>query len=934
VGMNGLKRILVVDDEERDRFLLEAMLDSFGYTTELARNGTEALDKLDSSIDLVLLDMLMPGLGGLEVTCRIRNRPDYRNVPIVMVTALTRKEDRVQAIAVGANDFISKPIDRTELQVRLASLLKIKDAQDALRHSEEKYRTLVETARDVIWTVDLDLRYTYVSPSVTDVLGYTVEEIMSMHPLDGFTPVSRETVIRGFNEELALEAATPGDRHASRTEEIERYHKDGSTRWTEITMRFLRDDSGKPVGVMGISHDITERKQMEEALRKARDELEQRVEERTAELVRANEQLAQEITDRKRAEEALRESEERHRALFEGAADGILVADVETKRLNFANPSMCNMLGYTMEEMVRLKVCDIHPAASVPQVIAEFEAQGREEKVLVPNVPCVRKDGSVFYADIVGRPVVIEKRRMNVGFFSDITERKKMEDSLRRNEARFRGLIDQAADAIFVHDFDGRFVEVNRQACTSLGYTRDDLLSMSVSDVDPDGVPRGDSAKFWPNLPATFEARHRRKDGTTFPVEVRLAAIEYGETKVLLATARDLTDRKRAEELAIQSTRLRAIADLSSGVAHHFNNLLQIVIGNTSLSLADLESGDLSEIKTNLEQMLRAATLGAETVKRLQTFANMRADVTESESVVFDIATTARNAAKVSKPVWKSDPEKKGIKIEVQLDLEDGCLVKGQENEMFEVLVNLIRNAAEAMPQGGNVAVKTYREADEVLISVRDSGTGIAEEDLSKVFHPFWSSRGVGIGKGMGLAVTHGLVKRHGGSISVDSKLGVGTNFTVRLPLAQEPVRKTVQTATLATEDHLTILVIEDELNIATLLERICAKAGHRVFKALSGQEGLAIFNKEPVDLVISDLGMPGMNGWDVGKAIRSICQERGVSKPPFILLTGYGGQELQKENIAESGIDAVVAKPIDRATVLATVQRIAGRLNIRPRVT
>ena len=352
------------------------------------------------------------------------------------------------------------------------------------------------------------------------------------------------------------------------------------------------------------------------------------------------------------------------------------------------------------------------------------------------------------------------------------------------------------------------------------------------------------------------------------------------------------------------------------------------------MSLADLESGDLSEVKTNLEQMLGAATLGAETVKRLQTFANVRADVAEHESDVFDISTTARNSAEFAKPLWKSDPEKEGIKIDLHLDLQDGCLVKGQENEMFEVLVNLIRNAAEAMPQGGDIEVKTYREADEVVITVHDTGIGIAEADLPRAFQPFWSSKGVGIGKGMGLAVTHGLVKRHGGTISVQSKVGARTTFTIRLPLSQEPVRKTEQPSTSATEDHLTILVIDDDLNIATLIERILAKAGHRVFKALSGQEGLAIFNKEPVDLVICDLGMPGMNGWDVGKAIRSICREKGITKPPFVLLTGWGGQELEREKIAESGTDAVVAKPIASATVIATVQEIAARFNIGSRVT
>ncbi len=183
----------------------------------------------------------------------------------------------------------------------------------------------------------------------------------------------------------------------------------------------------------------------------------------------------------------------------------------------------------------------------------------------------------------------------------------------------------------------------------------------------------------------------------------------------------DITGRKRSEELALQAARLKSVADLSSGVAHHFNNLLQIVMASTSLSLFELESGDLTQVKTNLEKMLQAATLGAETVKRLQTFANMRADVTEGESNVFDVATTARNAADVSQPLWKSDTEKKGIKIDLQLNLQDGCLVKGQENEIFEVLVNLIRNAAEAMPQGGDIEVKTYGEADEVVIAVRDT---------------------------------------------------------------------------------------------------------------------------------------------------------------------------------------------------------------------
>jgi DNA-binding response OmpR family regulator len=180
----------------------------------------------------------------------------------------------------------------------------------------------------------------------------------------------------------------------------------------------------------------------------------------------------------------------------------------------------------------------------------------------------------------------------------------------------------------------------------------------------------------------------------------------------------------------------------------------------------------------------------------------------------------------------------------------------------------------------------------------------------------------------MGLAVTHGLVKRHGGTISAQSKLGAGTTFTIRLPLASEPVTQAEQPVMSSAGNRLTILVIEDELHVATLLERIFAKVGHRVFKTLSGEEGLAVFDKEAVDLVVCDLGMPEMSGWDVGKAIRSMCEEKKITKPPFILLTGWGGQELEKEKIAESGTDAVVAKPIDSSALLATVQEISARFH------
>ncbi len=509
-----------------------------------------------------------------------------------------------------------------------------------------------------------------------------------------------------------------------------------------------------------------------------------------------------------------------------------------------------------------------------------------------------------------------------------------MEEALRASEEKYRLLVDKAQEGIFVVQ-DTVFRFVNPRLVEIVGFSSDELIGNSFGGfVHPD------------DRETVIENHYRRLKGEVFPsryeiriidkqnivkwVEIDSVVIDWEGKPAAMVFLTDTSYRKLAEEAAVHTERLKAIADLSGGVAHHFNNLLQIVMAGASLSLADLESGDLTGIKTTLEQILEGASRGSEMVKRLQTFANIRADITEEEAAIFDIAATARNAAEISKPLWKAEPEKKGIKVNLLLDLEEGCLVQGKENEMFEVLVSLISNAAEALPAGGAIEVKAGKEADEVVVRIRDTGIGITEDDLPRVFQPFWSTRGVGIGKGMGLAVTHGLVKRHGGTISVQSKAGEGTTFTIRLPLAPAPVTKTEQPPISTAKASLTILIIEDELHIATLLERILTKAGHRVFKTLSGEEGLAVAHKEQVDLVICDLGMPGMNGWDVGKAIRSICREKGITKPPFVLLTGWGGQELETEKIAESGTDAVVAKPIDTAALLATVQEIAERFNVK----
>jgi len=213
------------------------------------------------------------------------------------------------------------------------------------------------------------------------------------------------------------------------------------------------------------------------------------------------------------------------------------------------------------------------------------------------------------------------------------------------------------------------------------------------------------------------------------------------------------------------------------------------------------------------------------------------------------------------------------------------------------------------------------------MLQVSDDGVGIKREDLKKVFEPFWSTKGVTIGTGMGLAVSHGLMARNGGILSVESEEGKGATFTATLPLAKDSQEVPMPSGPKMFLPRLKILVIDDIAVIVMHLEAILTKHRQKVFSATSGKEALEIFRNNNIDMVICDLSMPSMNGWEVSKAIRAICRERGLPKTPFVLLTGWGGQQLEQDKITESAVDAIVEKPIDSKKLMAVVGEMAERI-------
>ncbi|MGP8283533.1 MAG: ATP-binding protein, partial [Desulfomonilaceae bacterium] len=270
----------------------------------------------------------------------------------------------------------------------------------------------------------------------------------------------------------------------------------------------------------------------------------------------------------------------------------------------------------------------------------------------------------------------------------------------------------------------------------------------------------------------------------------------------------------------------------------------------------------------------------------------------------------------------KTNLEKDGIHIEMETDLSNGCFVSGKESEIFEVLINLIKNAAEAMPEGGLIRVKTSVVDDQVVLEIEDTGTGISDENMKRIFEPFWSTKG-DMGTGMGLSVTHGILSSHGGEITVASKVGEGTKFTIKLPLAMAVLELSSHAMSTILDSQLRILLVDDIAPLRTLLHDLLICHGHTVLMAESGMQALDLFRNSEFDLVICDLGMPEMSGWEVGGSVKKICWEKQIPKTPFLLLTGWGGQSLGTERIEQSGIDGILEKPVNIPKLFETIRKV-----------
>jgi CheY-like chemotaxis protein/two-component sensor histidine kinase len=385
----------------------------------------------------------------------------------------------------------------------------------------------------------------------------------------------------------------------------------------------------------------------------------------------------------------------------------------------------------------------------------------------------------------------------------------------------------------------------------------------------------------------------------------------------MIAEAHSRHEAQREQEIHAQ--KMAALGELSFGVAHNVNNTLTGILGRAQLILRN--SNDESKIKAGLELIIKSAEDGAHIIRRIQDFARQRPS---REFETISIADLLKDACEMTRPRWESRSEFAQVRFALHADCQ--AFVKGDAVELREVLVNMIYNAIDAMPYGGEIRLTTQESRERVVICVSDTGSGMTPEVKQRLFDPFFTTKGKA-GTGMGLAVSFGIIRRHEGSIEVDSEPGRGTTFKISLPKvvptaasADDPVPAAAGVA--ASDDKVRVLVVDDETHVREVLIEALEAEGCEVVAAQSGEIALALYEQYEgkFDAVFTDIGMPEMSGWELCTEIR----ERSKTIPLAIISGWADAISVQTRNAVNA--DWVVAKPFDINKICGIAQEIAQR--------
>jgi two-component system cell cycle sensor histidine kinase/response regulator CckA len=762
-----------------------------------------------------------------------------------------------------------------------------KQAQEKLRESEEKYRTILENIEDGYYEVDLAGNFTFLNDSMCRILGYSSEEMIGMNNRHFTDKEHAKKLFKTFNEVY---------RTGQPTKEFDWQivRKDGTKRYIEVSVSLHNNSSGKPIGFQGVSRDITERKQ---------------------------------------AEDALRQSEAKYRRIVETAIEGIVVLDCMA-RITFVNQQMASMLGYKIEELLGQKYESYFPEDELDDHYAQMSLREQGKGDIYER--CFRrKDGGSLWT-IISAKVIYDSEGRREGSFamvSDITERKRAEKELINSEEKFRMLAESSAFAIMMHQGDN-WIYANRAAEEISGYAEEELCSMHFWDiVHPDHrdmvKQSGHSRQQGQVMPRAYEFKIITKDGVEKWVSLTGNPIQYEDKPTALISVTDITERRQAEvekdKLATQlehSQKMESIGRLAGGVAHDFNNMLSVILGYSEMAINQVGPGH--QLNRHLTQIRNAAQRSAELTQQLLAFARKQTVAPR----VLDLNETIESMLKMLQRLIGEDIQ---LQWHPKADLWQ---INVDPSQIDQILANLCVNARDAIADVGKIVIETENSTIEtdyceshpgflpgeyLRLAVSDDGCGMDKETLDKLFEPFFTTKETGKGTGLGLATVYGIVKQNNGFVNVYSEHGQGTTFTIYLPRhkgkggQKRPEAPVMPTA----RGHETILLVEDEPAILEITTTMLEHQGYTVRAAGTPGDAIRLAREHTgeIDLLVTDVVMPEMNGRDLAKNILSLYPQ--IKR---LFMSGYTANVIAHHGVLDEGV-YFIQKPFSIKDLAAKVR-------------
>ncbi len=778
----------------------------------------------------------------------------------------------------NANPLHGTGIDLTEQNVEA----------DALRRSEEKYRNLVENSLQGVAIIQNN-RFVFCNPAFAAMFGYSVAELLSfpdskvvVHPDD------RELVRKRYEDRMAGNSIPHHYEHRI-------IRKDGAERWVEIYTVTIEYDGSPAVQLVSI--DVTERKQ---------------------------------------AELTLRESKEYLNQIINCIGDSIFVKDRQ-HRFVLTNDAICSLVGMPREEMIGRTLLDNLPKEILEPLI-ELEEQIFETgkpSVSVEEIQGITGQRSIAMSNKTLLTDANGQKQM-VGVIRDITELKAAEKALRESEESYRTAIEHCNDGVAIAR-EGINLFANQRYVEMFGYDGpEEVVGKPASLIaHPDDIKRMEDILLGrqrgESVPSRYELKGIRKDGEAIDIEISATRTVYRGEPVSLAYVRDITERKRMEkeremlqEQVRQSQKLEAIGLLAGGVAHDFNNLLSVINGYSELLLAGCDRDDPR--RGDLEQIMQAGQRAASLTSQLLAFSRkqiLQPSILNLNDVITDMGKMLRRMI--------------GEDIEFVCVTRPGLgFVHADPGQIQQIIMNLVVNARDAMPQGGKLSIETANvDLEEhavqrralmspgsyIMLAISDNGIGMDEETQDRIFDPFFSTKERGKGTGLGLATVYGIVKQSLGFIWVYSERGKGTTFKIYLPRMQgeaaEPSDGVKEEPDLRGTE--TVLLAEDEPSVRALAGRILRERGYTVIEGANGEEALSAAQEfaGEIHVVLTDVVMPEMSG-------KVLVSQIEASRPGIksLFISGYTDNAIVHHGLLESNV-AFLQKPFSADGLARKVREV-----------